>query len=132
MGRRARPNALGNSTTNMKTPKTTAQKHNDRQDAIWERCKKLNPEKFTQPQAQPQHSAVNAPHSVPLTPYVREACNNYDKLRAHAERLSEALTFLTGCAERGLDQSATHDGLSNCKAIADARAALAAYEKDQQ
>ncbi len=49
----------------------------------------------------------------------------------HADKLTERMRILIGCAERGLDQSATHDGLSNADAIAKARAELAAYEAAQ-
>ncbi len=52
-------------------------------------------------------------------------------VKAHADKLAARMAILIGCAEHGLDQSATHDGLSNAKAIADAREALAAYEAAQ-
>ena len=38
--------------------------------------------------------------------------------------MKTALQNLLAIAEKQLDQSATHDGLTNCKAIADARLAL--------
>lgn len=47
------------------------------------------------------------------------------KIVAAAPELAEALAKLLVRAEVSLDQSATHDGLVNCKAIAAARAILA-------
>jgi hypothetical protein len=41
-----------------------------------------------------------------------------------------ALSRLVDLAAKQLDQSATHDGLGNCKAIAAARAAIAAANGD--
>lgn len=45
-------------------------------------------------------------------------------VNSHAE-LVAALALLLARSESSLDQSATHDGLTNCKAIAQARAVLA-------
>ena len=45
--------------------------------------------------------------------------------RAIKAELLAALEALDMAARGGLDQSATHDGLTNCAAIAKARAAIA-------
>jgi hypothetical protein len=55
--------------------------------------------------------------------------NRANKAEAHAQRLADALTNLTGRAVTGLHQDATHDGLVNCEAIARAREALADWSK---
>jgi len=47
------------------------------------------------------------------------------KAPALSVALREALAQLLVRAEKGLDQSPTHDGLQNCQAIAHARAVLA-------
>ena len=47
------------------------------------------------------------------------------RLMAAAPELLTALEKLTALAAKQLDQSATHDGLENCKALADARKAIA-------
>ena len=46
-------------------------------------------------------------------------------LMAAAPEMLAALEKLTTLAASQLDQSATHDGLENCKALADARRAIA-------
>ena len=51
--------------------------------------------------------------------------------KAHAQRLAEALKRLYGVADDRLDQSATHEGLENCEALAMARKALAELEGAQ-
>ncbi len=47
------------------------------------------------------------------------------RLLDHGEELIAALANLLALAEKQLDQSATHDGLTNAAAIAAARQALA-------
>ena len=46
-------------------------------------------------------------------------------LMAASPEMLEALEKLIALAASQLDQSATHDGLENCKALADARRAIA-------
>ena len=50
--------------------------------------------------------------------------NNITRAVAELPALLEALEALYARAAVGLDQSATHDGLRNCDALAKARAAL--------
>jgi hypothetical protein len=58
-------------------------------------------------------------------------CRYHNETVAHAQRLADALTNLTGRAVTGLHQDATHDGLVNCEAIARAREALAEWSKQK-
>jgi len=61
--------------------------------------------------------------------FIVEACNAYDTIRAQNAELVKALSHLLVRAS-SLDQSATHDGLQNCDALAKARAALAKVQKE--
>jgi len=54
-----------------------------------------------------------------------EECLANAQLIAAAPEMLAALEKLTTLAASQLDQSATHDGLENCKALADARRAIA-------
>lgn len=111
-----------------------------------------HPENFTPAPAQAQHSPlpwkIDEAYDLPLA-IIEDTENGYgvcelefgdtEQAKANArlivracnnaQRLAEALTFLIRCSERGLDQSATHEGLTNCKEIADAREALAEWSK---
>jgi len=48
----------------------------------------------------------------------------FDPVKASAPDLLSALEGLLKIAEKQLDQSATHEGLVNCQALANARATL--------
>lgn len=63
--------------------------------------------------------------------YYAEAKANA-QLMGSAPELLAALEKLTALAANQLGQSATHDGLENCKALADARQAIAKAKGGQQ
>ena len=77
--------------------------------------------------------SISAPHPSGGGQNVIDECLKENaRLIAAAPELLAALEALELAARGGLDQSATHDGLTNCAAIAKARAAIAKAKRSAQ